>query len=239
MENSNEENEHTKRAKEEASLMFNISERTVSNYLLKHLEMSPEELFTGNYADLSKADRPLALSPIAEYSDKYIAISLKIVPYDYVSNIPEQLKENEHINHALGLFYHAVSVVFNAIIAKQIKESSAHAIVNASFHLEMDDESLTFYPIYIYPKRRTKLMLINAEQELDSIIKSNIGDKERAEYKEKYDSIVLAMNDLSYDEKEAYNIEKEANSLLKTNARIGFVLREVTEAELSQMDKEL
>ena len=227
-----------KMKKIEAERMFNLAEKCVSEYMCSHLKMKPEDLLESCSA-LNAKTIPLFLYPIKEYNDKYLSLSIDIVPYDYICYIPEQLKDDESINHSLGFIYHSVTTVFNTIFKSNIKKNAAETVISNSFHLEMNDENLTMYPVYLYPPRRGEFMLLQIKQEMEyelskypinvqllEPLKSQID-----ELREQYLLINKHLDDNKYDKVTADENEKLINDSFKKNDRIGVVFREISKED--------
>lgn len=224
------------RSTAESNRMFDTAEKIIMSYMCEHLAKTPQELFVDPSPMLSP-DKPLILNPILSYSDKYLAFNLEIVEANYVSNIPEALMEDESINYTIGFIYHSITTVFNAIISKNIAESAKELIIQSSFHLEMDDNKLTLFPLYIFPKRRGQLMLLQMKDELEKTLEKykDTSDTEqpgidrlRLQCKNANDHLAT----IQYDNEVANSTEKNMNELLVNKCRIGINVVELTKEQL-------
>lgn len=236
--------EAQRKASADANMMFDISERCIMKYMSEHLNIKPEELFIDNTLDLSKPDIPFLLPPNEKTNGKYLAFYLNIVPYDYKTVIPDSLVDDNSINYSLGFIYHAITEVFNAVLSKNINVNAQNIVINASFHMEMDDNNLTFYPVYIFPERRTKLMLENLKKELERVLANyanngnanftNEVQEEIDKYRSQYEYVTSRLNSIEYDGFTADKREKSMNESLEKNNRIGITIKELSEDDLKE-----
>jgi hypothetical protein len=204
--------------------MFDLAEKCCMEYMLQYVNLPADVLFE-NILVLKNKTMPLVIKPIPEHSDNLICLYLKIVPWDYVSEIPESLKENEVIISMIGFIYHSITTVYNSILNSNIKEKSIDVMCEASMHLEMDDDTISMYPIFIYPQRRKELMFLQVQDDVEKTLQ---------DIQEQYDNLVTHIKNIVYDKQEADKIEQDANLALKKNNRIGIVYKEVPVDKLSE-----
>jgi hypothetical protein len=214
-----------------ANRMFDLAEKCVMEYMCAHYKISPEMLFVDPSA-LSGKTIPLLINPIKTYSDNIISLTIDIVPYGYVSNIPAVLKENETIVNMIGFIYHSINTVFNTIINTNIKESFTDEVFNASVHLEMDDNAIAMYPIYIFPERRRKLVFLQIRDDIDNTMNklkaSSIDNSIKiTDFTKQYEQLTADINDIKYDIECADKVEMQVNEDLKKNNRIGIIFKEI------------
>lgn len=225
--------------KRESDRMFDLAERCIMEYMCLHLNVDSTLFKTDNV--LSNDIKPLIMRPIEPY-DKYLSFSLEIVPYDYKLVLPDYLQDHKDINHTLGFIYHSVTTVFNAILNANIADDKNDLVIENSFHLDMDDDSLTFYPVYIYPKRRKRLMFSNLKTEFETILKNaptgdiiQLSDSVIIELNKVREKLAFISNQLDaiiYDDADADQLEKEKNASFATNQRIGLKFKLVDKDEL-------
>lgn len=206
--------ERIKLAKAEAERMFSLAEKVIMEYICYYLNIESSELFKEHDIIFNKP-KSLILNPIKEYSDKYLEFSLAIVPYSYKLELPKILEENEEVNYTVGFIYHSITTVFNAILKSNINTIRLENMVAASFHLELDDNNLAFYPVYMHPPRRMQNMLFQMKTELENNSDAN----------ELVDS---HLSNIIYDKDIADKDELDTNVLLKQKNRIGIIFKEIS-----------
>ena len=213
--------EQLKLQKDESDRMFNFAEKWIMDYMSTLTDTKIKELFTTPEVE---PPQPVYTAPIKELDDARIEFSLDIVEHDYKLNIPSNLVDDPSINHVLGFIYHSIKEVFNAIVNNNIKPESSKLIYDSSFHLEIDDDSLTFFPIYIYPQRRKEIMLNQMKDEIGKVLNTNVNQIEqkiRDDMVTKYNQINKLISDISYDSVEADKIEISKNTEYQKNKRLG------------------
>ena len=213
--------EQLKLQKDESDRMFNFAEKWIMDYMSTLTDTKIKELFTTPEVE---PPQPVYTAPIKELDDARIEFSLDIVEHDYKLNIPSNLVDDPRINHVLGFIYHSIKEVFNAIVNNNIKPESSKLIYDSSFHLEIDDDSLTFFPIYIYPQRRKEIMLNQMKDEIGKVLNTNVNQIEqkiRDDMVTKYNQINKLISDISYDSVEADKIEISKNTEYQKNKRLG------------------
>jgi hypothetical protein len=239
--------ERKKRNEDEIIRMFNLSEQCTANYI--HLATSfgdakdliPKEELFNDVTVLTQGSVPLIIHPITEYGPKYLKFSIDIVESDYKCQIPEALLENKQIEYIVGFIFHSVFSCYNAILQKFISDDKINTIVGQSLHLEVDDETLSLAPVYIYPQRRQEIMLNHSKKEYEKKLKeyddilNNKSDvkissdvrAELAKINEDYQKLNQVLNSISYDIDEANSMEQMINSYLKTVKKIGIIFEEL------------
>ena len=226
--------EKAKLHKEETDRMFDTAEACLMEYISKYLNIPMEDLYKDS-TGVVKDNNKIYIGPLSGYENKYILLSLGIVPYDYVSKIPKELYTESKIEQAIGFLYHSVLNVYSAIInCNNIKDDKMEILSKASFHFEMDDDTLTLYPVYIYANRRAELMLLKAKEELNNALNKfkNSDDIDNnkqlfSKTKQQYERVVSQLNKISYDRNEAYKIETDMRNQLSTMDRIGIIYEEI------------
>jgi hypothetical protein len=215
----------------EAHKMFDVAEKIIMMYMCKYFNKSPAELFV-DPKPIENDDKPLILNPI--HNDKYLQLNLEIVDCDYVSNIPDDIKENEGLNYSLGFIYHSIITVFNEILSSNIKKDCVEDITQQSFNLEMDDNNITMFPVYIYPKRRGQLMLSQIKEDIEIYLETqkDIPSEVRTKANEELAICSEKLDNIHYDIAEADKIEKEVNLRFLKKFRIGINVKELSKDEL-------
>lgn len=246
--NQEELKQRLKKNEEEHHRMFNLAEGIVTEYLgfIMNIGENNEKPITNEtlfkeQESLTRQQIPLIIHPIPEYSDKCLKFSLEIVDTDYVCKIPPQLLENKHIQYIIGFIYHSVISCYTAILKVNINDDMIPVVAEKSINLEMNDNSLTFSPNYIYPDRRKELMIKevkgNYEKEIEKFnervtgvdrvnVTKEIVD-ELAALREKYTGLEKYLETISYDKEETDKIESTVNDFYKTIKRIGIVFEEI------------
>lgn len=116
--------------------------------------------------------------------------------------------------------------VFNAIVNKNIKQEINGILTTESFHLGMDDNALSFYPVYILPEKRQKIILNKYLEDIAKKLQSEGGStEERAPFIKKYEEIQYFLKNIEYDEQDAKIKEEQKNSELKLCKKIGIKLQ--------------
>lgn len=238
---TDEQKQHLQRI--EMNRMFDLAEKPIMEYICMHLKMTPKVLFK-TFEVMGSKSNPLIMNPIPEYNDKYLAFSLEIVPYDYKLIIPDALKEIESINYTLGFIYHSVTTVYDSILNSNINDDVTELFINSSFHLEMDDDSISMFPVYIFPARREFLMLTQIKTEIEKLIdelpkegvvKLSPGlTLEIQKVHEKHNIITTRLNAINYDNDLAAKQEHDINESFKTNNRLGIVFNELSVDQLPE-----
>lgn len=224
--------------------MFDLSEKCIMQYMSQYFCITPEELFT-NTSVIENITRPLVLKPIASYGSNLIVLNIAIVPHDYVCNIPDVLKQDTTINNMIGFIYHSITNVYNTILNANINTSAVQTVINGSVHLEMDDNTLSMYPIYIFPARRKQLMFLQMKDDIEKTLQhhaSNANASMQSQIQDvqtQYDELLLHIDKIVYDTTVADDTEKTVNLNLLTSNRIGIIFAEVKETELKDFCKNL
>jgi hypothetical protein len=216
------EEERLQLQKSESDRMFNFAEEKVMEYICYISNVTPKEMFIT--PDVEK-HQPVYTAPIKELDDARIEFSLDMVEHDYKLTIPANLVDDTRVNHVLGFIYHSIKEVFNAVVNKNVRSENFKLIYDTSFHLEIDDDSLTFFPIYLYPHRRREIMLTQMKTEISEVLNSDqvnnvekdIVDNMNAKYKE----ICQFIEGINYDADEANALEVEKNNEYKKYKRLG------------------
>ncbi|MGL5935651.1 MAG: hypothetical protein ACRCZI_08500 [Cetobacterium sp.] len=231
------QNDRTKIARDEINKMFDVSERCIMKYISEFFQISPGEIFIDTKVDCNLPDVPIVMKETITHNDKPVMITLEIVENDYINNLPENLKNHEDVIYTLGFIYHSVMTVYNAIINKNIVEKYEEQIIKTSIHLELDDESLTFYPLYIDPRRRAEMILENAKEELLTRLAEikELCDNgkitrelvhEQVDLKSQYDKTLEQLQRVIYDKDVVAEEEEKVNKELKLKKRIGIIFKQ-------------
>lgn len=214
--------EQLKLQKNESDRMFNFAEKWIMDYMSILTDTKITELFTTYEVE---SPQSVYTAPIKELDDARIEFSLDVVEHDYKLHILPNLVDDPRINHVLGFIYHSIKEVFNAIVNNNIKSESTKLIYDSSFHLEIDDDSLTFFPVYIFPQRRKEIMLTQMKEEIDKVLNSGnqnqIEKKIRDDMVSKYEQINKLIADISYDSAEADSMEMNKNTEYQKTKRLG------------------
>jgi len=208
--------------KSESDRMFNFAEKWIMDYMCYITDSKINELFSTTDVNMSQ---PVYTAPIKELDDARVEFSLDIVEHDYKLTVPANLVDDLRVNHVLGFIYHSIKEVFNAIVNNSIRNESSKLIYDSSFHLEINDDSLTFYPIYIYPQRRKEIMLTQMRDEIFAILNGNnvnqIEKKIVNNMITKHTQICKLIDDINYDRIEADRIEVIKNNEFAKSKRLG------------------
>ena len=214
--------EQIKLQKSESDRMFNFAEKWIMEYMCYLTDSKVNDLFITPDVD---TPQPVYTAPIKELDSARIEFSLDIVEHDYKLAIPANIVDDARINHVLGFIYHSIKEVFNAIVNNSIRSESVKLIYDNSFHLEINDDSLTFYPIYIYPQRRKEIMLTQMRDEIFAILNGNnvnqIEKKIVNNMITKHTQICKLIDDINYDRIEADRIEVIKNNEFAKSKRLG------------------
>lgn len=215
--------ERLKLQKSESDRMFNFAEKWVMEYMCVLTNSTMDDLFT---MPTVETPQPVYTAPIKEIDDARIEFTLDIVDHDYKLDIPENLLNDARVTHVLGFIYHSIKEVFNAVVNNSIKNDSAKLIYDSSFHLEINDDSLTFFPIYLYPQRRREIMLTQMRDEIFNVLKqenvqNELEEKVIKEMNLKYSQICELIDKIEYDSNEADTQEVSKNAELQKCKRLG------------------
>lgn len=229
--------------------MFDLTEKYIMQYVADQFKLTPEEIFM-NTVGLSNIEKPLILNPITAYSDKILVLYVDIVPYDYKCDIPEELLKEEVIISMIGFIYHSMINVYNALLSSNIKKEIIPLFIEKSTNLEMDDDALTFYSTYLFPKHRQMLILEKMKTEMETVILDMINElKNNMELTEKESETMFTkinefttqlselktqIENIHYDDASVIKIEDEVNASFEKNQRIGIIYKEYTKEEISE-----
>lgn len=224
----------------EINKMFDIAENVVIKYIAKLLEEDISNIFVDEYKEELFIQEPLIFYPIKEYKeDKYLSFSLEIVPSEYKLDLTH-LSEYEEITDGLDFIYKAVYEVFRTITNIGMKEEYIDKLlVEKSFHLQYDNETNTFIPIYIFPIKRRLMMckeFLNGFTDLKNNTQAweNLSDEKQNEYNIQVQNVIHLVEHLQFDENEAKEKEIEINSIYQKTERIGIILQELSYDELPE-----
>lgn len=218
------------RQTKEIHYMFDIAEKVVMEYICYFLHKPPCEIFVADNMD-NYTKSPFILRPI-EGTDKFLTFTLEMVPHTYISNIPDTILSNKIVNEGLEFIVSSVQQVFNTIMYNSVKPELTNDVVDASFHLEFDEKSNTFCPVYIYPKRRQQLLFLKHKEAMDRIRPGITDTPQQAEFDECYSNIQILIDSSTFDATEASEAETEANTKFETRNKIGIIFKEVSADEL-------
>lgn len=213
--------ERAKLQKIESDRMFNFAEKWIMDYISYITDTKINDLFI---TPVFEPPHPVYTHKIKELDNAVIEFSLDIVECDYKLNIPSNLKDDKSINHVLGFIYHSIKEVFNAVINNNINKTSSKIIYDTSFHLEIADSSLTFYPIYIYPQKRKELLLNQMKDSIILALKENQDKLDKKTHDDmivKYNQICKLNESINYDNDEAILVENEKNKEYRKYKRLG------------------
>lgn len=218
--------------KMEINKMFDLGEKVLMDYMCYYLKALPSELFN-NIENLIHDE--LVLHPIDEYKpNTFLHFKLEIVPHDFCSTIPEQLKSNAFIVDALRFLNHAVQEVFIAIQHHNLKDEMAQVVLTSSIHFEFDAQRCSFKPVYIFPNRRQTHILSNCLDSLTRFYKESVDNGSwdtitedvKKEWEANRSKTSELLESMQYNAEQADKKEEEANEGLETAYRIGVVFRE-------------
>jgi len=213
--------EQIKLQKSESDRMFNFAEKWIMEYMCYLTDSKLNDLFITPDVD---TPQPVYTAPIKELDSARIEFSLDIVEHDYKLAIPANIVDDARINHVLGFIYHSIKEVFNAIVNNSIRSESVKLIYDNSFHLEINDDNLTFFPIYIYPQRRKEIMLTQMRGEISKILNGDTSQIEQNIHTDmitKHTQICKLIDEISYDSTEADRMEVVKNTELQKSKRLG------------------
>ena len=220
----------------EISKMFNLSEKILMNYICYYMEKQPFEIFKDNEIYNKINTEELFIYPIEEYKvDTYLSFKLCIVPHNYVSKIPSEILTSENGKTALSFIIHSVYEVFDAIIKNGINLEYIQEVNDNSFHLEFDENTLTFLPVYIYPVRRNKFIMQDCKDKLENFYNENKNNgswenfpqQVRSDWTNQYSQVVNYLENLFVPDKIADKKELEKNTELKKYKKIGIMFKEI------------
>jgi hypothetical protein len=219
--------EQLKLQKSESDRMFNFAEKWIMKYMCILTNSTMDDLFT--IADV-ETSHPVYTAPIKELNNARVEFSLDIVDHDYKLDISDNLLNDARVTHVLGFIYHSIKEVFNAVVNNSIKKDSAKLIYDSSFHLEINDESLTFFPIYMYPQRRREIMLIQMRDEIFKVLRgenvnSELDPKIIDEMSAKHTQICKLIEGINYDNNKANVMEIKKNEELHFCKRLGIKMK--------------
>jgi hypothetical protein len=222
------------KSKYEINKMFDLAEKVIMEYFCYYLDLPPNQIFK-DHDIVNMATEELILHPLEEYNkDKYLCFKLEMVPHDYQSVIPTELKNNQYVLDSIDFLKHAVNEVFSAILHHNLTKEASQAALSASFHVELDKDSNTFAPVYVYAARRQSEILNYCKDNLEKFYaehQSNntwetLEDVVKSQWNAQYGQVVSILENIHYDKNTADEKEKEINEQLKTSNRIGIVFRE-------------
>lgn len=225
--------EQAKLRNDEINHMFNCAEKCVMEYISEYLSMKPEEIF----CEVSGMEyqHPVYVKPVDTYDpEKVIKLSISIVDNDFVSTIPVEILENHEVQARIGFIHHSIMLVYQSILASNIKEEAKSLIGTSSFHLELDDEKLAFFPVYIYPQRRAEILSKYAREQItEQLSTGSFSVEEKEVLIKQLNDVNNKLSNIVYDKNEADKNEEECNSYLKLKKRIGISVEFVNKNTLN------
>ncbi len=214
----------------EINKMFNIAEKVAMEYICYYLNDTPKKIFKEDSPNIIVEE--LVLYPLEEYPDKgFLHFGLEIVPHDYISKVPAELLENAYVQDSISFLNHSVSEVLQAIMHSSLSEEGVQKALDASFHLELDRETLTFKPVYVYETRRHLEVLNFCKEDLQKFYNDQhdkgaweaLQENIKLDWQDHYNTIQAMIDDIYYDEEEADKKEAEVNARIQTADRIGII----------------
>lgn len=237
-------NEKIKENTTTTNTMFDLSEKCIMQFMLQHTNVTPDVLFI-TYNALNNKTVPLVLNPITSYSNNILVLSIEIVPHDYVCNIPPILLQNEIINNIIGFIYHSVITVHNTILSTNIKDTFTQTMIDDSMHLEMDDNKLSMFPIYLFPARRKEFMFLQMKDDLEKVLQQCSANgihndetkKQMQDIQVQYNELMQHLQNITYDKTIADTAEKDKNIEWFTHNRIGITFTEISPDKIKEISQ--
>lgn len=228
--------------KMEANKMFDIAEKPVMEYMCYFYKKTPDLLFN-DYENV--VSDKLILLPLEEKSD-FIGLSIELVDKDYMSNIPQDIKENEVIRSSIGFLYNAVACVSNALSMSNIKDEFKEEVEQNFLHFAFDDNDFSFHPVHIFWKRRKSIMTQDLISKISHKLASLEENLEEEECKKMYDELKefyeinkKNMELFQHSEEEAREVEKEKLEEYKNMNKLGIKYEKLKFNELNDFYKNL
>lgn len=228
----------------EANKMFDIAEKPLMEYMCYFYKKTPQELFDDHENVISDK---FILLPLEKDSD-FIALSIEVVDKDYVSNIPENIKQNDIVRNSIGFLYNAVACVSNMILTRNIKPDHIEEVEQNFLHFAFDDSDFSFHPVHIFWKRRKSLMTQDLLSKINNELlnmEPNLIDGDD-NYKKVYDDLKnsyevnkKALELFEHSEEEALAVEKEKTEEYKNMNKLGIIYEELKFHDLNDFYKNL
>jgi hypothetical protein len=230
--------------------MFDMSEKTIMEYISNFLDMDPKDLFKDPIPEFSKS---IVLHPIKEYNkDKYLQITLKVMPcdYDITKVVSNNLLNQDIIKKSMGFLVYCVNSVYVSVVMANMKDRNL--IINTE--LKFDDKTLGFVPVYaheltvkhsIAEKKMNELLIVKRGILAERSEKSEILSKKYDVIETKVKEINLELNSVMAD---LISLNNQLNDTIitklisdnvdkyKTKPVIGIVITELNEDQTSMLD---
>jgi hypothetical protein len=220
---------------------FDIAEKVVMTYVCQFLQKTPAEVFQrANILNMEKED--LVLFPLPEYNGEiYISLGMEVVPADHSTKLPEALVQHPHVLQSIEFLKAAINDVYFEIIQHDIIQDVAREVLEASIHFDFDPVSLTFYPVYLFPNRRRVLIFGSLKSKLESLKEADsegkvewdsFNDELKEVYQKRMEELDDTLDNTSFDEAHAKEVEEKVNEELAGKIRIGIIYKELSFDEL-------
>jgi hypothetical protein len=222
----------------EQNKMFDIAETAVYRYIASFLGLELNEVCSREIE--FPEPEPLVFYPIDGYKeDKYLSFRLAEVPTDYSLDL-SHLAAFPEVKDGIGFIVNSVYEVFSAIINVGLTEKVMELImVEKSFHLEFDETTHTFVPIFVFPQKRKLSMCKQFLDEYtrassDEKLWNDIPEETRNAYVQQAENIAHLVEHLMFDEEVAKQKEIEQNAEYSTANRLGIIFQELDRSELPE-----
>ena len=199
--------------------LFNTFERPIMIYISKLLGETPSSLYVDNIPDI---EIPIILRPDSTKNDvNCLRFKLKVVPYDYISDVSTYLPE-QVVKDTIGYILYGIKNVYPSIVTSMINKTKLETTT-----LELDTENWSFKPVFTHELKLIKTILEYKLGEIDPVNKE-------------YNDIV---NQLSVIDKQILDlgdiddIEFSMNEKYKTAPRLSITIDTIKYSNVLELQK--
>jgi hypothetical protein len=224
--------ESEEKLKKEMSMVFDMTENPIMEYIADFLEEPPSVVFKEAVPTFIN---PLIMKPIEDYKKGiYLKFSLKSVIDNQTNPNIKELIKHESIRETIGFIYYAVKICYSSIVASSMINNKP--MVNTS--LVLDEDTWSFYPQYQHDDTIKQNFL---QETLGNVtgMRTNLNNYSPDDQKtinKDYLSLMTQLGDLEITD-DIKDEESAVNKTYTTKPRLVIVVDELQEKDLPKPKK--
>jgi len=232
----------------EKNKMFDLAEFNVMEYIEFLLKENKNRIFT--HGDQCKKSEPLIFYPIQDYNPNiYLSFEIKLLPPEYQTDA-KNFQTYKNIKEGIDFLVKSVYEVFFTIMTIGITDEFKDEVANTlSLHLEFDEETFSFVPIYLNPNKRKILMCQNILQQFQKLEEEKdkagnlVWDKlpitEKNKFISQVNETIKIYESIEFDEEKIKEDELTNNAKFRSMNKLFIIVKELEYQELPDNFKQM